>query len=123
MRSRGYTLIEIMVVVAIVGIVSAIAYPQYQGYLSDTWRTQAVADLKACSMALERYYSNGFTYTGADTNTICNSNSPTKGEVRYTISYESLTATTFTVRASPVGEACGVGNCFEIDQSGDQTHN
>ena len=123
MRSGGYTLIEIMVVVAIVGIVSAIAYPQYQGYLSDTWRAQAVADLKACSMALERYYSNGFTYAGADTNTICNSNSPTTGEVRYTISYESLTATTFTVRASPVGEDCGVGNCFEIDQSGDQTLN
>ncbi len=112
-----------MVVVAIVGIVSAIAYPQYQGYLSDTWRAQAVADLKACSMALERYYSNGFTYTGADTNTICNTNSPTRGEVRYTISYELLTATTFTVRASPLGEACGAGNCFEIDQSGNQTLN
>ena len=58
----GYSLIELMIVIAIVGIISAIAYPSYQSYTCDTYRGQAVADLKVCGLALERYYSNGFTY-------------------------------------------------------------
>ncbi|MEX2326695.1 MAG: prepilin-type N-terminal cleavage/methylation domain-containing protein, partial [Pseudomonadales bacterium] len=51
MKPSGYTLIELMVVVAIVGIISAIAYPSYQGYLRDTYQAQAVADLQSCSSA------------------------------------------------------------------------
>ena len=54
-----------MIVVAIIGVVSSIAYPSYQGYLSDTYRAQAAADLKVCGMALERFYSNSFSYIGA----------------------------------------------------------
>ncbi|MDG2071502.1 MAG: hypothetical protein P8J55_07225 [Pseudomonadales bacterium] len=52
--------------------------------ISDTYRTQAASDLKAWGMALERFYFNDFTYIGADTNTICNTNSPTDGEAQYT---------------------------------------
>ncbi|HAK52922.1 MAG TPA: hypothetical protein DCM54_13615 [Gammaproteobacteria bacterium] len=39
-----------MIVVAIIGIVASIAYPSYQGYLTDTYRAQAASDLKACGM-------------------------------------------------------------------------
>ena len=122
MKSQGYTLIEIMIVVAIIGIVASIAYPSYQGYMADTYRAQAAADLKACGMSLERFYSNNnFSYVGADTNTICNTNSPTEGQVQYTISYEALTSTAFTIRATPVGESCSGDNCIQLDQTGDQT--
>jgi len=121
MKSQGYTLFEIMIVVAIIGVVASIAYPSYQGYLSDTYRAQAAADLKACGMALERFYSNDFSYIGADTNTICNTNSPTEGAAQYVITYENLTATVFSIRATPVGESCSGDNCIQLDQTGDQS--
>jgi type IV pilus assembly protein PilE len=121
--AKGFTLIELMVTVAIVGVISAIAYPAYQGYIADTYVAQATSDLKACGMALERYYSNGFTYVGADTNTVCNTSSPTEGTPQYTITYESLTSTAYMIRATPIGGSCGSGDCIELNQTGDQTLN
>lgn len=120
-KSNGCVLVEIVIVVAIIGVVASIVYPSYQGYISDTYRAQAASDLKACGMALERFYSNDFTYIGADTNTICNTNSPTDGVAQYIITYESLTATAYSIRATPVGESCSGDNCIQLSQTGDQT--
>ena len=123
MKSKGYSLIELMVVVAIIGIIAAIAYPSYQGYIRDTYQAQAVADLKVCALALDRYYSNGFTYQGADTNSICTLVSPsdaTGSAVKYNISYQSLTDTNYVIRATPVGETCS-GQCIELSADGTQS--
>lgn len=118
----GYSLIEVLVVVAIIGVIASIAYPSYRDYVASSHRTQAVADLMACSLALERFHSNSFTYAGADDGEgICPSQSPRQGEARYTISYESLTQTDFTIRATPVGGACGSGDCIELTAGGDRT--
>ena len=65
MKNFGFSLVELMVVVAVIGIIAAVAYPSYQNYISGTYRAQASADLKRCALALERFYSNGFTYVGA----------------------------------------------------------
>ncbi len=121
MKSSGYTLIELMIVVAIIAIVSSIALPVYQNYVNDSYANQAVVDMKVCALALERYYSNGFTYVGADTASTCNLQSPSQGTSQYTLSYQSLTATNFTIRATPVGGACGSGDCFELSRDGTQT--
>ena len=118
---RGYSLVELLTVLAIVGILSAIAYPAYEGYMSNTYRSQAVADLKLCALALDRYYSNGFTYVNADGANTCTLQSPTNGTAKYTISYESLTKTDYRIRATPVGESCGSDNCIELTADGTQT--
>ncbi len=128
MRSNieGFTLIELMITVAILGVVAAIAIPSYNDYIQDTYVAQASSDLKACGMALERYYSNDFTYVGADTNTVCIVNSPTNAtgdQIQYTLSYESLTSTGYTIRMTPVGGSCGTGDCLELDQRGNQSVN
>lgn len=118
MKSNGYTLVELMIVVAIIAIISSIAVPVYQNYINDSYANQAVVDMKVCALALERYYSNGFTYAGADTAATCTLQSPSQGASKYTLSYPSLTATNFTIRATPLGGACGTGDCFELARDG-----
>lgn len=118
-ETRGYSLIELMVVVAIIGIISAIAYPSYQSYMADTYRGQAIADMKVCSMALERYYSNDFSYVGAvidgSASSICPNRSPSSGgSIQFDLELVVQTATDFTLQAKPVGvSGCG-GECIQL---------
>ena len=117
MKSRGYTLIELMVVVAIIGIIAAIAYPSYRGYITSTYQAQALADLKVCSLKLDKFYSNDFTYVGADTAGVCTLWSPSDGpssNKKYTLSYQTLTKENYVIRATPVD----TGECVQLSADG-----
>lgn len=124
-KQTGYSLIELLVVLAIVGIISAIAYPAYQGYLTDTYRAQAITDLRVCALALERYFSDDFTYVGATIGTPptdeCNSASPTQGAVQFDLSFSSgPTQNDFTIQAIPTGESSCGGKCIRLSADGTQ---
>jgi type IV pilus assembly protein PilE len=63
--TRGFTLIEVMVVVAIVGILAAVAYPSYLSHLARGKRADARAMLLEAAQFMERYYTAQSTYEAA----------------------------------------------------------
>ena len=123
MKNKGFSLVELMVVVAIIAIIAAVAYPSYQGYISDTYRAQAVADLKRCALALERFYSNGFTYVGGGGQ--CKLWSPSDGafaQRQYTLSLQVLTQNNYTIDATPLSGTCPANDpCFRLQEDGTQS--
>lgn len=87
--SRGFTLIELMIVVAIVGILASIAYPSYQEQIAKSKRAGAKSELLQSQQWMERFYSESYRYdknaAGTDVNdaTLFKSKfeqSPRKGE-------------------------------------------
>lgn len=65
MKHYGFTLIELMIVVAIVAILAAIAYPSYTDYVMRSRRTDAKAGLTAAAQAMEKFYTERMTFSGA----------------------------------------------------------
>lgn len=63
MKQSGFTLIEIMIVVVIIGILAALSYPSYQDYVARTGRADGKAKLLEIMQAQERFYSQNQTYT------------------------------------------------------------
>jgi prepilin-type N-terminal cleavage/methylation domain-containing protein len=67
-KNEGFTLIELMIVIAIIGILAAIAIPQFSAYRMRSYNAGANADLRNATTAQEAYYVDNMTYT----NTIAN---------------------------------------------------
>ena len=64
-RAKGFSLIELMIAITIIGIITAIAYPSYQGFMVDTNRGAVQADLVSLAAAMERHKAASFSYKAA----------------------------------------------------------
>lgn len=119
--ARGFTLIELMIVVAIVGILAAIAFPSYQNHVTKTRRADAQSALTGFAAAMERYYTdNRNTYlgaaagganTGAPAAGLFPSEAPLDGATKfYDLTIASATRNSYTLQATPKGAQAGDGN-------------
>lgn len=98
-RASGFTLIEIMIVVAIVAILAAIAYPSYADHVRKSRRGQAKADLMEIVQLLERYRTVNNRYNGFDITDF--NQSPRDGTARYTVTLENADADSYDLVATP----------------------
>lgn len=123
---RGFTLIELMVVVAIVGILAAIAYPSYQQYVKRAQRSQGRSILLENAQFLERNFTEANRYDQDSAGVALNlpfPNSPKDGTASYAIVPVS-TDTTFFLSATPIagglmdGDECGTLTLNNLGQKG-----
>ena len=102
---RGFTLIELMITVAVIGILAAIAYPSYQDSLRKSRRSDAINALGTAQLAQEKWRANNTTY-----GTLANIGiSATSSERYYAISVAgSVNTTTCADSGSPSGSAYAI---------------
>jgi len=124
---NGFTLIELMVTVAIVGILASVAIPSYTKYINQANRSDAKAVLLETVQFLERNYTENNKYhqnsAGADI-TLPVTVSPISGTALYNITVSNFTATTYTLTATPVtGGPMATDECgtLSINQYGQKT--
>ena len=118
-RQKGVTLIELMIVVVIVGILSAIAYPSYQEYVRRGNRAEARAILLENAQILQRNYTMANRYDTVNSDgtggaPVIIAQSPKTGTAKYNIAagFGAAPAQSFTLSATPAGvmagDACGI---------------
>ena len=121
---RGFTLIELMIVVAIIAILAALAYPSYVESVARSRRGDAKAVLLENQQWLERQYSISQSYTKAGDGTTINEVPYTKapksdGAAAYTVGFSASAAAAYTIRAVPANtmanDKCGT---FTLTQAG-----
>jgi type IV pilus assembly protein PilE len=110
---RGFTLIEVMITVAIVAILAAVALPAYNDYLLRGRLAEAHGELSAMRSKLETFFLDNRTYVGA---CVANTVAPLPTAGRFTYSCPTLTATTYVVQAAGIAAQGTGGFTYTIDQ-------
>lgn len=117
-HSQGFTLIELMIVVAVIAILVAIAYPSYQSHVIKTRRATAAACMIELAQFMEREYTTNQSY---EDGTLPQTNCRNDLAGFYSFAFPSPpTATTFSVTATAEGSQANDTQCgnLTINQAG-----
>ncbi len=111
-RMKGFTLIEVMIVVVIVAILASIAFPSYQEYVLRSNRTEGQALLSDAAARQERYFAQHNTY--ADTVAKLGLSSANSTNGLYQLSISPNPTTSFTLTATPQGSQTRDTKCANL---------
>jgi len=122
-KNSGFTLIEVMIAVAIVAILASVAYPAYQDQLEKGRRADGKALLTNMSQQLERCYTKFGSYNNAGC-TVVNGTAQTSDDGFYEVTPAGIAATTYNLTAVPQGVQATDTTCanLSLDQAGQQTY-
>lgn len=120
LRIKGFSLMELMIAVAIVAILGAIAYPSYQDSVRKSRRADAKAALTELAQLMEQHYSQRFNYSTFTLPTTKTPKDALDGSQYYTLKLkEGASANSFMLLAEPVnaqsGDVCGT---LTLDHTG-----
>ena len=123
LRMRGLTLIELMIVIVVLGIIVAVAYPSYRDFAARAKRNEARSALLQIATNQERFYLNNNTYTTDMTQLGFQSSPFTTETGSYTITVTVANANTYSARAAYLLGGNEAANCptFIIDAAGSKT--
>lgn len=102
-QQKGFTLIELMIVVAVIGILAAVALPAYQDYVVRAKIPDATSALAAKRVQMEQFFQDNRTYVGG---TACNNDTTTSRNFTFGCP-AAATATTYTIQATGIGSMAG----------------
>jgi type IV pilus assembly protein PilE len=115
-RAHGFTLIEVMIVVAIIGILAAITIPQYADYMRRARVSEAVGLLASMRPRMEQYFQDNRTFVGACTaGTVAPTPASTKG---FSFACSDLTATDYTITATGISTSSTNGFAYTLKANG-----
>lgn len=119
-RQTGVTLMELMVVMVIIGILTAIAYPSYREQVRRSNRTEAKIALQQRAQAFEKCFTRYMDYTNAACDGAATAANTPDGNYNVTVPAATLTATTFVILATPLGGQLSDAKCmnFTINEAG-----
>lgn len=110
---NGFTLIELMITVAIIGILAMVAMPSYTDYTLRGKLTEAPTELASMRVKLEQYFQDNRTYVGA---CAAGTAAPKPTGANFDYDCPTLTASAFIVTATGKGTGVPAGFVYSIDQ-------
>jgi type IV pilus assembly protein PilE len=118
-KNNGFTLIEVLIAVAIISILASVAYPSYVNQINKSRRSDGHLALLSAAQQLERCKTTSFTYAGCNVIT-GSSESPEKF---YKLSIDNLTATAYELTATPQNQQVGDVDCgsLTLDENATRT--
>lgn len=121
-HEKGMSLLELMIVVAIVGILAAIAVPSYLEHIVRGKIAQGTEALSEAKVRMEQYFNTKRTYESAMGNSTCpDLFSGLFADTPFTVSMSSCSQTTFTITATGSSAKGMDGFTYTINQAGEKT--
>lgn len=126
-RKNGFTLVELMIVIAIIGILATIAYPSYQNSVMKTHRAEGTTALIDLQSRMERYFMDRHSYVGAHIGGTADGTQLLANDLTendwYKLQITAQTVTTFTIQAVPQGSQVNDASCVNLILQSDGTRN